>query len=269
MRLESAPGGEEVFILSRSAERRAREQAIHARFERRIDEDLVKIEASCLAKKHQPVTIATRVGRLPPQDSRAGALFDVKVEADAGGRARLRWARREAWREWARLSEGSYLLRSSVTDRSPQELRRAYAQLTEAEAAFRVRKSDLAIRPVWHQKEQRVEAHWATCCGRRGRRASATAVWATNRARSFASTSPPPQRCHQRSRGLQNLSPALQRRISSITTSPRSPASYKCRGYSGRGARFAFNRGITGPPRGTPRFRYFSSRPVFCHPKAK
>lgn len=163
VRLVPGPGGEEVFILCRSAERRAKEQAIHARFERRIEEGLAKIEASCQSRKHQPVTIATRVGRLLARNSRAGALFEVKVEADASGHARLRWGRREVWRQWARLSEGCYVLRTNVTDWSPEELWRAYVQLTEAEAAFRVHKSDLAIRPVWHQKQQRVEAHILVC----------------------------------------------------------------------------------------------------------
>ena len=109
------------------------------------------------------MTIATRVGRLLGRNTRAAALFDVQVEADASGFARLRWSKVEAWREWARLSEGCYVLRSNVTDWSPEDLWRAYIQLTEAEAAFRIHKSDLAIRPVWHQKEHRVQAHILVC----------------------------------------------------------------------------------------------------------
>jgi hypothetical protein len=62
-----------------------------------------------------------------------------------------------------RLSEGCYVLRSNVTDWTPEELWRAYIQLTEAEAAFRVQKSDLQIRPVWHQREDRVAAHILVC----------------------------------------------------------------------------------------------------------
>lgn len=163
VRVTPAPGGKEVFILCRSAERRAKEQAMHERFERRIEEGLHKIQASCQKKKQKPVAIATRVGRLLGRNTRAAALFDVKVEADSGGFARLHWSKVEAWREWARLSEGCYVLRSNVTDWNPEELWRAYIQLTEAEAAFRIHKSDLAIRPVWHQKEHRVEAHILVC----------------------------------------------------------------------------------------------------------
>jgi len=68
-------------------------------------------------------------------------------------------SKREAWRERARLSEGCYVLRSNVADRSAEDLWRAYIQLTEAQAAFRIHKSDLAIRPAWRQKEDRVHAH--------------------------------------------------------------------------------------------------------------
>jgi transposase len=163
VRITPAPGGREVYILCRSAERRIKEQAMHERFEQRIEEGLRKIHASCQKKKQKPVTIATRVGRLLGRNTRAAALFDVKVEADGGGFARLRWSKLEAWREWARLSEGCYLLRSNVTDWSPEDLWRAYIQLTEAEAAFHIHKSDLAIRPVWHQKEHRVQAHILVC----------------------------------------------------------------------------------------------------------
>jgi len=163
VRITPTPGGKEVFILCRSAERRAKEQAMHERFEKRIEEGLRKIQTSCQKKKQKPVAIATRVGRLLGRNTRAAALFDVKVEADSGGSARLRWSKVEAWREWARLSEGCYVLRSNVTDWSPEDLWRAYIQLTEAEAAFRIHKSDLAIRPVWHQKEHRVQAHILVC----------------------------------------------------------------------------------------------------------
>lgn len=51
------------------------------------------------------------------------------------------------------------MLRSNVTDWSSEELWRGYMQLTEAEAAFRIQKTDLQLRPIWHQKQERVEAH--------------------------------------------------------------------------------------------------------------
>jgi transposase len=163
VRLCPAPEGEEVFILCRSAERREKEKAMHEGFEKRIEEGLKKIQAGCGKRKALPTQVAQRVGRLLGENSRAAKLFEVKVEAGADGRAQLQWKKLEGWREWARISEGCYLLRSNVTDWSGEELWRAYIQLTEAEAAFRVHKSDLQLRPVWHQKEKRVQAHILVC----------------------------------------------------------------------------------------------------------
>ena len=79
------------------------------------------------------------------------------------GGAKVVWTKKEDWREWSRLSEGCYMLRSNIRDWSPEELWKAYIQLTEAEEAFRIHKSDLSIRPIWHQKEERVRAHILVC----------------------------------------------------------------------------------------------------------
>jgi transposase len=163
VRLVPAPDREEVYILCRSAERQAKEQAMHERFEKRIEEGLVKIAGSCGKRRQKSGAVERRVGRLLERNTRAACLFDVQVEVDAEGVTQLRWTKVESWREWARMSEGCYLLRSNVTDWTPEELWRAYVQLTEAEAAFRVHKSDLQIRPVWHHREHRVGAHILVC----------------------------------------------------------------------------------------------------------
>ena len=163
VRLCPAPDGAEVFILCRSAQRQQKEQAMHDRFEKRIEEGLRKIEAACKRSRQNPLKIAQRVGRLLGSNTRAAGLFQVQVEADGNGAACLRWSRSEQWRDWARLSEGCYLLRSNVLDWTPEELWRAYIQLTEAEDAFHIQKSDLQLRPVWHQKPERVQAHILVC----------------------------------------------------------------------------------------------------------
>jgi len=162
VRICPAPDGKEVFILCRSLERQAKEQAMHERFERRIEEGLEKIAASCRRSRQKPLVIATRVGKLMGQNTRASGLFQVQVKEEDGA-ARIEWTKLDSWREWARLSEGCYMLRSNVTDWTPEELWRAYIQLTEAEAAFRIQKSDLQIRPVWHQRADRVQAHILVC----------------------------------------------------------------------------------------------------------
>jgi transposase len=159
----ASPDGNEVFILCRSQDRRCKEKAIHERFEKHIEEGLEQIEQSCFVRRHKLVTIAKRVGRLLGRYSRAAGLFKTDVIQDADGRVRLFWEKVEAWRDWAALSEGCYILRTNITDWSGEDLWRAYMQLTDAEAAFRIHKSDLRIRPIWHQRQDRVEAHILVC----------------------------------------------------------------------------------------------------------
>ena len=163
VKLCPGPEGQEVFILCRSAERRLKERAMHNRFEQRIEQKLVQMAASCRQRKQDPLLLAQRLGKLLGRNSRAAGLFRVHIQTDERGGARLEWSKREEWRDWARLSEGCYLLRSNVTDWSGEELWRAYMQLTEAEAAFRIHKSDLSLRPVWHHLEHRVQAHILVC----------------------------------------------------------------------------------------------------------
>ena len=156
-------GGNETFVLCRSRDRRAKEQAMHARFEQRIEAGLTKIEASCQRRSQATGGIERRVGRLLGQNTRAAGLFDVKITADAQGAAQIAWKKIESWRAWAQLSEGSYVLRTNVSGWSDEDLWHAYIHLTDAEAAFRIQKSDLSLRPVWHQKEDRVLAHILVC----------------------------------------------------------------------------------------------------------
>ena len=163
VKLCSSPNGEETFILCRSDDRRQKEKAMHERFEKRIEDGLRKIEESCRKRRYKPVTIAKRLGKLPGRNSRSAGLFQTDVIVGADGRAKLVWSKTQAWRNWADLSEGCYLLRSNVNDWDARELWKAYIQLTEAEAAFRIHKSDLKIRPIWHQKAERVEAHILVC----------------------------------------------------------------------------------------------------------
>jgi len=162
VKLCPSPDGEETFVLCRSRDRREKEKAMHARFEQRIEEGLQRIATACQRQRLKAVAVAQRVGRLMGQNTRAAGLFQVEVK-EADGRANLVWQKIESWRQWATFSEGCYVLRSNVTDWSDEELWKTYIQLTEAEAAFRIHKSDLSIRPIWHQKQDRVLAHILVC----------------------------------------------------------------------------------------------------------
>jgi transposase len=159
----SPDGDEETFLLCRSRDRLEKEKAILARFESRIEEGLNKLQVSCQKRKQSAVKIAERVGRLKGANSRAARLFDVNVAEGDDGRTKLTWTKNESLRKWVTLTDGCYVLRSNVNDWTHEELWQAYMQLTEAESAFRIQKCDLSIRPLWHQKEDRVLAHILVC----------------------------------------------------------------------------------------------------------
>jgi hypothetical protein len=162
-KLISPAGSAESFILCRSVARGAKEKAMHERFAARIAEGLTQLAEGCTGKKKlRRSTVERRIGALLTQNSRAKSLFEVTVGTRADGGATVAWEKREKPTQWAGVTEGCYLLRTNVTGRVA-DLWRSYIQLTEAEAAFRIQKDDLRIRPIWHQKEERVAAHILVC----------------------------------------------------------------------------------------------------------
>ncbi len=161
------PDGQETFILVRSVERREKERAMHARFCRRIEEGLTTF-GQRIAQARRPLDrgrLERQVGRLLERNPRAAGRYVIEFVPNPTVPAgvRLMWTARPEWDDWARWSEGCYVLRSNIPDWSPEDLWRTYMQLTEAEAAFRIQKSELAIRPVWHQRADRVQAHILVC----------------------------------------------------------------------------------------------------------
>jgi transposase len=155
--------GEETYILCRSQDRQAKEEAMHAKFEKRIEEALVQMVTSCQKMKIKSSVLERRIGALLTKNSRARRLFHVEVKTREDGGSDVVWKKIEANREWSQLSEGCYLLRTNIKDWQAEELWKAYVQLTEAETAFRIHKSDLQLRPIWHQKKERVQAHILVC----------------------------------------------------------------------------------------------------------
>ena len=106
-----------------------------------------------------------QIGRLLERNARAAGryLIDLVEDPSRPAGVRLKWSVRPEWDDWARHSEGCYLLRTNITDWDAEQLWRTYIQLSEAEAAFRIHKSELSIRPIWHQREDRVQAHILVC----------------------------------------------------------------------------------------------------------
>jgi len=162
LEVKLCPREGELYVLCRSADRREKEKAMHERFILRMEKELEKVRTSCEKRKCKKEVIDRRIGRIKLKNSRGAGLFDIKVE-EQDGRTAISWTKKESWHDWAALSEGCYLLRTNITDWTAEDLWRAYIQLTEAEAAFRIEKSDLRIRPIWHQKEERVLAHIFVC----------------------------------------------------------------------------------------------------------
>jgi len=152
----------ETFILCRSQDRSQKEQAMRELFSKRMEAGLAKLAARCEKRKCAPSKISESLGRLRERNSRASRFYYVKVHDDSG-RARLEWRVETDKQERASPLDGCYILRSNIQDWKPEDLWEAYIHLTEAEAAFRIHKSDLRLRPVWHQKEGRVRAHILVC----------------------------------------------------------------------------------------------------------
>jgi transposase len=168
VKLVPGPDGDETFVLARSADRRSKEQAMHRRFLARMEEALTKMRLSIESRRLQDEAVAQRrLGRLQERYWRAAGAFDVKItkRKSSKGKARLSiaWKRRQSWSDWTALSEGCYLLRTNLIETDPATLWKQYIQLTQAEWAFRIEKDDLGIRPIWHQKENRVLGHILVC----------------------------------------------------------------------------------------------------------
>jgi transposase len=168
VKLVAGPEGQEVFVLARSRDRRQKEQAMHQRFRERIEAALQKMQQSAATGRLKDLAVAQRRwGRLQQRYWRAARAFEVKMTPldPPVGKAKIKitYNRNTPWDDWAALSEGCYLLRTNLTGVDAPTLWKRYIQLTEAEWAFRITKDELVIRPIWHQKPERVKAHILVC----------------------------------------------------------------------------------------------------------
>jgi transposase len=168
VKLVPSPDGAETFLLARSADRRAKELAMHEKFTVRMEAGLKKMQAAAESGRLKDEAAAgQRLGRLKQQNWRASQAFDVTIQklAEPRGKQRLEitWQPQAKFADWSQLADGCYLLRSNLTDVDAATLWRRYIQLTEAEWAFRITKDELAIRPIWHHKQDRVLAHILVC----------------------------------------------------------------------------------------------------------
>ena len=147
----------ELYILVRSAQRRLKERGMRRRRLKTLWQRLGELQQQTNTRDQ----LLLKLGAAKQAAGRVWALVDIGVpvpgEAVTPETFTVR-LRRDRLRQ-ARRREGRYLLRSNLTNEDPATLWQYYMQLTEIEQAFKELKHDLAIRPVFHQREARIEAH--------------------------------------------------------------------------------------------------------------
>jgi transposase len=160
-------GGEDVFVLCRSEGRKDKETAILNRFIVRLETGLMKLkEQAERGRLRDRQKVERRIGRLLERNSRAAALFTVtvtEITIDKNKRLAIDIKKDEDRCQWALQSGGSYILRTNWTEADPKTIWKRYIQLTEVEDAFRTEKHDLGMRPIFHQKKDRTQAHIMVC----------------------------------------------------------------------------------------------------------
>jgi transposase len=153
------PGGEETYILCRTVGRKEKEKAIRSRFVAKIEKALTGLEKRIAeGKLKDRDKMLMRLGRIQASHPQVSDLYEMAIK-DNQGRTRLVWRQKPDQQEWLEAREGAYLLRTNLKAGTAADFWKKYMQLTEVEASFRTLKSELAIRPLFHQLEKRVKAH--------------------------------------------------------------------------------------------------------------
>ncbi|MGD0235661.1 MAG: hypothetical protein ABSC55_14145, partial [Syntrophorhabdales bacterium] len=164
VRLVPSPEGtDETFVLCRSQGRKEKENAILNRFAAGLEGKLEKLkERADTGKLRDKQKVERQIGRLLERNSRAASLFTVTV-TEKKKRLSIDLKKHEERYQWALETGGSYILRTNWAETDPKTLWNTYIQLTEVEDAFRTTKHDLGMRPIFHQKQDRTQAHILVC----------------------------------------------------------------------------------------------------------
>jgi transposase len=153
------PGGEETYILCRTVGRKEKERAIRTRFSSRMESALKNLSRQVeLGRIKDRFKMERRLGRIEANHPQVNDLYEVALRDTPAG-VRLDWQMKPDKKNWREVREGAYILRTNLPSDNAADLWTKYIQLTEAEAAFRALKSELSIRPLFHQLEHRVKAH--------------------------------------------------------------------------------------------------------------
>jgi len=146
------PQDGELYVFAQSADRIAKERAMRKRQLKRLWARLKQLSGMTLTHKE----LLMKLGAARSQYPSGWRLLEIQVH-DQNPSFSYRLKRDKL--KQVRRREGRYLLRTNLTGSDPAELWRYYIQLTQVEEAFKNLKGDLAIRPIYHQKEARIEAH--------------------------------------------------------------------------------------------------------------
>src|SRR5258707_10490434 len=153
------PQGEETYILCRRAGGKEKEKVIRNRFSGSMEKALKGLEKTIeLGRLKDRNKMERRLGKIQARHPSVNDLYEISLRDTAEG-VRLSWQMKEDRKSWRESREGAYLLRTNLKAETAEELWSKYMQLTEAEASFRALKSELSIRPLFHQLEPRVKAH--------------------------------------------------------------------------------------------------------------
>ncbi len=147
--------GEDVYVLAQSAARIDKERAIRQRRLRRSVARLKELQRQKLTRDQ----LLMKVGAARQQAGRSASLVKVTLPDGSSSGSTLQFGLHRHQLRKARRREGRYLLRTNLGAREPEQLWSFYIQLTEVEQAFKELKHDLAVRPIYHQHEDRIEAH--------------------------------------------------------------------------------------------------------------
>src|ERR1700752_190700 len=159
VRKVAIPQGEETYILCRTSGRKEKEKAIRSRFSNSMETALKGLEKAIVTGRLKDRNkMERRLGKIQARHPQVNDLYDVALRDTAEG-VRLFWQIKEDRKNWRESREGAYLLRTNLQAETAEQLWSKYMQLTEAEASFRALKSELSVRPLFHQLEPRVKAH--------------------------------------------------------------------------------------------------------------
>jgi len=147
----------ELYVLAKSKDRRAKERAIRKYKLRKYLQGLARLRKNCRNRDK----LLERLGALKQQAGKSVKCVDLIIPVQGSRVTPENFSyslNRDTYKKMI-LRDGMYLLRTNLTETNPDVIWQRYVLLTQVEAAFKSLKSDLAVRPVYHQLEHRVEAH--------------------------------------------------------------------------------------------------------------